>query len=128
MASRIEPASGGWSEDDSRLFQDYGRIFVPERETQVAIITDLIATPSDGAWLVDLCCGAGLLTEALLARFPKARVLALDGSDSMLARTRERALGHQERLETRVIDLAKGDWRNFDAYNQRLDPYRVHLA
>lgn len=38
-----------------------------------------------GARVLDLCCGTGLSTEALLAAHPRARVTGLDASAGMLA-------------------------------------------
>ena len=74
-----------WDENNSRSFLDYGRYFVPERERQIGIIADLIP-PVQGGLLVELCSGEGLLSRALLQRFPDCRVLALDGSPSVTSR------------------------------------------
>lgn len=43
---------------------------------------------SSGARVLDLCCGTGLSTEALLATYPRARVVGLDASAGMLERAR----------------------------------------
>ncbi|MGE8321330.1 MAG: trans-aconitate 2-methyltransferase [Comamonas sp.] len=45
---------------------------------------------ADAAYVVDLGCGPGNSTELLAARFPKAHVLGVDNSESMLADARER--------------------------------------
>ncbi|MEO7427480.1 MAG: methyltransferase domain-containing protein [Fibrobacteria bacterium] len=37
-------------------------------------------------WLVDYACGSGLFLQALADRFPKSRIVALDGSRKMLER------------------------------------------
>ncbi|MFL6258972.1 MAG: methyltransferase domain-containing protein [Thermoanaerobaculia bacterium] len=108
----------GWDETDSRDFIDLGRFFVPEREEQTAAVLDLIPDPGDGL-LVDLCCGEGLLSRALLERFPRARVLALDLSPAMLAQTRATCAalsgetGGPGRFDTRPFDLADRSWRTF---------------
>jgi tRNA (cmo5U34)-methyltransferase len=102
----------GWDEADSRDFIDLGRFFVPEREEQIAAVLELIPDPGDGL-LVDLCCGEGLLSRALLERFPKARVLAMDLSPAMLARARDTCAGHEGRFDTRPFDLADRSWRVF---------------
>ena len=70
----------GWNEDDSRHFVDYGACFVPERETRVDTLCSVIPPASDGAVIVDICCGEGLLCDALARRFPEAEIRALDGS------------------------------------------------
>ena len=111
----------GWDEADSRDFIDLGRIFVPEREEQIAAVLAMIPDPGDGL-LVDLCCGEGLLSRALLERFPRARVLAMDLSPAMLAHARASLAshgsqgdqgGHGDRFTTRPFDLADRSWRTF---------------
>ena len=103
-----------WSEDDSRLFIDEGRYFVPERELQIATICAAIP-PADGPVdMVELCSGEGLLTRALLERFPRATVHAYDLSPTMLASTREKAGEHAARLRTHEFRLEAADWRRPD--------------
>jgi tRNA (cmo5U34)-methyltransferase len=102
----------GWDEGDSQEFIDHGRFFVPEREEQTATVLDLVSEPGDGL-LVDLCCGEGLLSAALLERFPRARLLAMDLSPTMLERARATCATHQDRFETRPFDLAARSWRTF---------------
>jgi tRNA (cmo5U34)-methyltransferase len=80
-----------WSESDSELFIDQGRYFVPERERQIETICDLIPALVGPGHIMELCCGEGLLTWALLERFPSATVYALDGSPKMLQSTERRA-------------------------------------
>jgi tRNA (cmo5U34)-methyltransferase len=99
-----------WREDHSALFIDYGRAFTPDRERQQAIICDLVASAAP-ARVVELCCGAGDQVRLLLERLPDARVLALDGSPTMLASTAETCAAHVGRLELRRFDLAAADWR-----------------
>lgn len=102
----------GWDEADSREFIDSGRFFVPDREEQIATVLDLIPEPDDGL-MVDLCCGAGLLTAALLEWFPRARVVAMDLSPTMLEHVRTTLDRHVDRLQTRQFDLADLSWRRF---------------
>jgi tRNA (cmo5U34)-methyltransferase len=102
----------GWNEDDSQEFIDHGRFFVPEREEQTATVLALIPEPGDGL-LVDLCCGEGLLSAALLERFPRARVLAMDLSPTMLEKAHKTCAAHADRFETRPFDLADRSWRTF---------------
>lgn len=101
-----------WQESDSSKFIDYGRFFVPDREEQIATFLDVIPDPGDGL-LVELCCGEGLLSQALLDRFPRARMLALDLSSTMLEAARARLAGHSARFSTQQFDLADRSWRRF---------------
>jgi tRNA (cmo5U34)-methyltransferase len=103
------PARESWREDDSALFIDYGRAFTPERERQQAIMAELIASVAP-CRVVELCCGSGDLLRLLLERLPEVLALALDGSPTMLAKTRETCAAHESRLELQAFDLAARDW------------------
>jgi tRNA (cmo5U34)-methyltransferase len=105
--------TGDWTEETSSHFIDYGDYFVPEREAQIAMICELVPPVEDGGTIVELCCGAGLLTRALLERFTTAKVQAFDGSETMLAETRRRAGDLDGRLETHPFDIHDGAWRGF---------------
>lgn len=111
----ISERTSGWDETDSREFIDSGHLFVPDREEQIATVLDLIPElPKSGeGLLVDLCCGAGPLTAALLERFPRARVLAMDLSPAMLEHVRSTLSGAGDRLQTRQFDLSDTSWRRF---------------
>jgi SAM-dependent methyltransferase len=115
-----------WDEADSHDFIDFGEFFVPDREEQIALLCDLIphpaapAAPSEPVHLVELCCGEGLLSAALLARFPEATVHAYDGSTAMLEAAAARLAGHGERFDARLFDLADRSWRRF--------PWPVHAV
>lgn len=102
----------GWDETESREFIDLGRFFVPDREEQIAAVLGMIPEPGEGL-LVDLCCGEGLLSRALLERFPRARVLAMDLSPAMLGQARAVLAGHGDRFATQTFDLADRSWRTF---------------
>jgi trans-aconitate 2-methyltransferase len=52
--------------------------------------------------VLDAGCGSGRVTEALIERVPRGRVIAVDGSADMIAAARER-LG--DRVELHVADL-----------------------
>lgn len=105
--------TSAWDEDSSRTFLDYGRYFVPERERQIRTIVDLIPPPPAGGCVVELCSGEGLLSLALLERFPTCRVLALDGSAEMRRATGETCRGHAGRLTAAAFDIADRGWRRF---------------
>src|SRR4051794_3926569 len=77
-------ASWSWNEADSQNFIDHGRYFVPEREEQIETLCSLVPATAGSAHFAELCCGEGLLSEALLDRFPTATVHGYDGSPAML--------------------------------------------
>jgi SAM-dependent methyltransferase len=111
MSAQETPPAGGWDETSSQAFIDYGRYFVPGREAQIAAFCDLVAPPDGPFDVAELCCGEGLLAEALLAHFPQCSVYGYDGSPAMLTRASERLVSYGERFRTRLFDLADRSWR-----------------
>lgn len=83
---------------------------VPERFDEVAPSYDLLTTLNpgyhrhlrlsaerlgeleSGARILDLCCGTGASTEALVSVHPRARIEGLDASAGMLAHARKKAV------------------------------------
>lgn len=116
-----------WSEADSQQFVDYGRYFVPEREQQIEMLCRL-ASPAGGPMqLLELCCGEGLLAEALLDHFPQASVTGYDGSPMMLERAAQRLKRFGKRFIAGHFDLAERDWRGGSAqYNAVLSSLAIH--
>src|SRR5271166_3530968 len=63
--------------------------------------------------VLDAGCGSGRITEALIERLPRGRVIAVDASASMADAARRRLglagggdpTGHAGRVEVRVLDL-----------------------
>jgi trans-aconitate 2-methyltransferase len=78
----------------------YDRISGPQQAMGSAVLERL---PLRGDEVVlDAGCGSGRITELLLERLPRGRVIAVDGSESMVAAARER-LG--SRVDVRLGDL-----------------------
>lgn len=63
--------------------------------------------PAPDAVVVDLGCGTGRDTERLLDLVPQGRVVAVDGSERMLERTRERLAGRLDRVTVVQADLTE---------------------
>lgn len=104
-----------WTEADSQNFIDFGRYFVPERETQLRTICDLIMSSDTPFEILELCCGEGLLAGALLERFSKATVHGFDGSPEMLKQAGTTLASYGKRFQTRQFDLAETNWREMPA-------------
>ncbi|MDQ3630718.1 MAG: class I SAM-dependent methyltransferase [Actinomycetota bacterium] len=79
--------------------------------------------------VLDLGCGPGVGTAALVRTFPGATVVAVDGSPAMLERTAARAagLGHAGRVETRLLDL-DGDLRSLGGCDLAWAAMSIHHA
>ena len=108
-SSPVSP--NAWDERVSRLFIDYGRYFVPERERQIEIIASLLPSLDRPYTVMELCCGEGLLAEALLERSPTCTVRGLDGSPEMLQRAQTRLVRFGERFLGELFDLTDDAWR-----------------
>jgi tRNA (cmo5U34)-methyltransferase len=100
-----------WNEDDSRLYRDIAAVAVPRRSEQIAALVALAPfAAADEFAILELACGEGLLGEALLEAYPRARYLGLDGSDSMRRETAARLAQFGERASAAEFDLAAPDW------------------
>ncbi|GAA0230773.1 methyltransferase domain-containing protein [Actinomadura nitritigenes] len=77
-----------------------------------ASITAWLPLPTSPDHVVDLGCGTGAGTFALLDRFPDAHVTAIDASAEHLERlrTKARARGVQDRVRTAQADLDEDVW------------------
>jgi tRNA (cmo5U34)-methyltransferase len=101
-----------WTEADSRTFIEVAEVAVPGRAEQFQMMLSLVPAARDERFeAVDICCGEGIFAERFLDTFPGARLLALDGSDTMLGRARERLARFRERAIVEEIDLGSEDWR-----------------
>jgi tRNA (cmo5U34)-methyltransferase len=108
-----------WDEGDSQDFIDYGSYFIPDRETQIDVICSLIPPAPGQQHILDLCCGEGILTRALLDRFPVYYLHGFDGSPKMIERVQALLAGY-ERFASRLFDLADKNWREL--------PWPVHAV
>lgn len=101
-----------WQESDSQKFIRYGNHWVPLRREQEKVLLTLLNSIARLQKAVDLCCGQGRLTQAILHNFPEAQVLALDASTEMIHAVRSLNAGNAERLTTQQFRLEKKEWRS----------------
>lgn len=101
----MEDPRESWREDDSRDFLAHGRTFVPGREEQIEVVCRLLPAPEGPFLVVDLACGEGLLSRAILDRHARARVEALDASPGMIAAATATNALHGERFRVRAGTL-----------------------
>ncbi len=102
-----------WDEEASGVYQQMAAVAVPARAEQIAVIVALLPfVRSDAFRVVDVGAGEGALSATVLGCYPRSEICALDGSESMRARTAARL----ERFERRAVvkpfrleDL-KGEW------------------
>jgi tRNA (cmo5U34)-methyltransferase len=100
-----------WEEEDSERFVEFSEIVVPSRHEQARLICDLIPADPDEWFLgVDIACGEGKLSRAILDRFPQAQMTLLDGSETMLTRAAENLADYAYQIDLRTFDLFDDDW------------------
>ncbi len=116
-----------WSEEASADFLDYGRFFVPTRETQIQLVCDLMPPLDAPGRILDLACGEGLLAEAILQQHPHSSVLGLDGSAAMRQQAAARLVDFGPRFEARPFDLFDHGWRQPpDHYHAIVSSLAIH--
>jgi SAM-dependent methyltransferase len=106
-----DPLGRHWDEANSQRYLDYGRYFVPQRETQMRMTADLVSSLEKPGLILELCCGDGLLAELLLYNLPDWTYLGLDGSSLMLERAGERLSRYADRVHLERFELAESSWR-----------------
>jgi tRNA (cmo5U34)-methyltransferase len=112
MAFQDSNHQNNWGEEASRSFIDFGRYFVPDRGAQIETIAALIPQFEEPFTILDLACGEGLLSQALLERHPQCRLVGMDGSVEMLSRAAENLAGFGQRFQARQFDLFDRSWRS----------------
>lgn len=100
-----------WDEEVSQRFIDYGRYFVPARETQMRIMVDLLRHLPGPCTILELCCGEGLLAEMLLEGLPGSVYIGMDGSSLMLDHALQRLSRFGTRSRLMIFELADRSWR-----------------
>lgn len=109
-----------------RLAWFYNRYWGARYHRQALPIADrlLLSRIPPGASLLDLCCGTGHFTRALVER--GCRVTGIDSSESMLCFARENVpAAHFLALDARAFDfppLFQAALSTFDSLNHLLDP------
>jgi tRNA (cmo5U34)-methyltransferase len=107
----MNDATNTWTEDDTALYHEIAPVAVPARDEQVATILTLMPFSRDAPFrAVDLGCGTGVLSYAILDHFPRASVLALDGSETMLSHARSCLSNFGRRVNLARFELASGSW------------------
>jgi SAM-dependent methyltransferase len=115
------PHHGG-SHDHHPEHDDRGQAEILDLDAEVlaehiASITAWLPLKSEPRQIVDLGCGTGAGTFALLERFPDAHVTAVDASAGHLQLLREKAhaRGMQDRVRTVQADLNTDHWPDLGA-------------
>jgi trans-aconitate 2-methyltransferase len=100
----LRPINTGAREWDA---ESYDAVSDPQFEWGMEVLERLELDGGEVA--VDAGCGSGRVTEQLLSRLPRGRVIAADGSEAMVEKAKER-LG--ERADYLVTDLVELELEN----------------
>lgn len=77
--------------------------------------------------VADLGCGDGILTQAILMRYPQAQVLAMDFSEPMLEQARHRLRSQSAHVEFRHADLQDSNWcQGLESFDAVISGYCIH--
>ncbi|MFS8654951.1 MAG: methyltransferase domain-containing protein [Limnochordia bacterium] len=77
--------------------------------------------------VLDLCCGGGALSEAILERVPESMVYGLDGSQTMLEHARRRLARFGGRFRASLIELGDLSWRGrFEGFHAVVSSLAIH--
>ena len=100
-----------WTEDDSTTFRAIAPVAVPRRQEMIDALVAAAPFAGDGAIrIVELGSGDGHLAEALLTRFTRAKLTALDGSATMRTTAVARLARFGDRATVAAFDLSSLDW------------------
>jgi len=100
-----------WTENDSTVYRAIAPIAVPRRVDMIAALVSASPFVADEALkILELGSGDGVLAEAFLARFPRATLTALDGSESMRRKATARLSAFGDRVRVAAFDVAALDW------------------
>jgi trans-aconitate 2-methyltransferase len=83
----------------------YDAVADPQARWGAAVVDRLVERLAGDERVLDAGCGTGRVTELLLTRLPRGRVLALDGSPAMLDQARDRLARFGDRVEFVEADL-----------------------
>ena len=83
----------------------YDRVADPQTRWGRAVLDRLPL--AGGETVLDAGCGSGRVTELLVARLPRGRVVALDASPSMVDEARRRLAPFGDRIDFIVADLGR---------------------
>jgi tRNA (cmo5U34)-methyltransferase len=100
-----------WTEADSGTYRAIANVAVPYRDEMMRTLVRSVPFDRDAAIrLVELGSGEGELAEALLDAYPRATIVALDGSESMRERAKARLSPFGERARVNAFDATSLDW------------------
>ena len=94
------------------IYLDHIRDAMPMHQRQIEVMTRLVATKrATVTRFLDLGCGDGILSAALLRRYPAAQGVLADVSEQMLGTARRKLQGSAAQLAFLNLNLGSSAWR-----------------
>ncbi|MGH7987156.1 MAG: class I SAM-dependent methyltransferase [Candidatus Binataceae bacterium] len=102
----------GWGErQKAAYFFENAEVIIPHRRAQLALLADLLPWPPERPLRVlDLGAGFGAVTEQIMARYPHASFVCVDGSEEMIELARSHLAQYGERVRLMHRDMAVASW------------------
>ena len=83
---------------------------IPLADEQILVMLRLLAASGEVKRFADLGCGNGILSSAILERYPEARGVLLDYSEPMLKAARDSLSHLSSQLKLQFADLGEKEW------------------
>jgi tRNA (cmo5U34)-methyltransferase len=124
-------ADTSWSQSDNvKAYQDDAKHYLPERSLLLDVLVSFYRNfikQGDGARVLDLGCGDGIVSAALLCADPSICLQAIDGSEDMIAAARERLSGlHIENLRVATFQDLISDTVVLDPFDCVVSAFAIH--
>ena len=107
------------------------RAAIPLAQEQVGVMTSILKTrePPVESFL-DLGCGDGVLTAAILGEYPTAQGVLADFSEPMLVQAREQLKEYADQLVFESLDYGSSDWvqrmQVYSPFDAIVSGYSIH--
>ena len=103
----------GWNEETSVDYLAMAEVAVPYRAEHMAVMVSQVSfTPDAEFRFIDLGCGRGELSAALLSAFPNSRCVAIDPSIEMRSAASDFLAPFGDRVVIENHDMTTNEWHH----------------
>ena len=115
-----------------RKFLDGVRGSIPFAKEQIEVMLRLIdaSLKKESVHFIDLGCGDGILSAAILKHYPKAKGILIDFSEPMLTQAKIKLKKYSNQIEFISADLGKSEWlshvKRDNSFNLIVSGFCIH--